>query len=416
MAEPKPTGAFAPTSRQWALAAGGALVLALLAFALWYLLLGTSMAPAFTKLREADAALIVGELKRQKTPYRLADDGRTILVPADQVDAARIAILGGDLPLKGTVGFELFNKSDMGLTEFAQKINYQRALQGELARTLMSMATVESARIHLTLPEDGIFREDRRPAKASVTVTAKAGATIDPRSVVGIQRLIASAVEGLDAANVVVLDGSGAQLSADNFSQAAEPLAEESGTPAERAFARRIRAAALQLVSDPAMRVTVWAPAADASIRKQRTPEGNRRGEEDDRREFLLRITIALTAPPGPELRGALVPLLESTVGYDPTLGDSLTLITLPASSPYRVDPPVAPAKRSAPAAITPAAPDHGSFMPALMAATLAAAIGAAVFLRRLRGRPMTKERRESFAAQLRDMLEQDERLHNGQA
>jgi flagellar M-ring protein FliF len=145
--------------RQLILIGAGAIALAVLIFLLWLLVLRTPMVPAFTNLKATDAALIVDELKRQNVPYKLENDGATVLVPQDQVDAARLGILGGDLPLKGTVGFELFSKSDMGLTEFAQKINYQRALQGELARTLMSMSTVESARVHITLPETGVFRK-----------------------------------------------------------------------------------------------------------------------------------------------------------------------------------------------------------------------------------------------------------------
>ena len=116
----------------------------------------------FRDLRPADAATIVDQLEKNKTPYRLDDGGATILAPAARIDETRLAIMGADLPLKGTVGFELFNKSDMGLTEFAQRINYQRALQGELSRTLMTIDAVDTARVHLTLPEPSIFRADRK--------------------------------------------------------------------------------------------------------------------------------------------------------------------------------------------------------------------------------------------------------------
>lgn len=403
---------FSPTTRQWTLAAGGALILAVIAFAFWHFALRTPMVPAFTKLREGDAALIVDELQRQKTPYALADQGRTILVAADQVDAARIAILGGDLPLKGTVGFELFNKSDMGLTEFAQKINYQRALQGELARTLMSMAPVETARVHLTLPEDGIFQDDRQPAKASVTITAKAGAAIDPRGVVGMQRLVSSAVEGLDAANVVVLDGNGAQLSADTFDRP-DPTAEDSGTPVERAFAKRIRAVALQAISDPAMRVTVWAGPSEAPRRKQRDAAASTGDDAVEERRPPLRITIALSSAPGPELRDTLVPLLASTIDYDPARGDSLTLIAVPAGSPYRVDPPAPPLPQAKAEPATP--PPDGAFptLPIALALCLAV-VGAVAFWRR---RSVADHRQDStFAARLRDLLDEDERMRGGPA
>ncbi len=120
------------------LALGTACVLCLVLGVVWFFGLRTTWAPLFTELRPADAATIVADLDRKKIAYRLADGGTEILVPADLVDSARLDVMTGDLPLKGTVGFELFNKSDVGLTDFAQKINYQRALQGELERTIMT--------------------------------------------------------------------------------------------------------------------------------------------------------------------------------------------------------------------------------------------------------------------------------------
>ena len=119
-----------------------AIIVAVLTLALaaaYFFVLRKPYGVLFSGLRQADAATIVADLDKKKTPYRLADGGSTILIPRDVVDSTRLAIAGEDLPLKGTVGFELFNKSDMGLTEFAQRINYQRALQGELARTIMTL-------------------------------------------------------------------------------------------------------------------------------------------------------------------------------------------------------------------------------------------------------------------------------------
>src|SRR5881394_1772705 len=97
------------------------------------------MVPAYQNIRESDASAIVTELDRAGIPYDLANEGHDILVPEDQAAAARVLIAGSDVAMGGSVGFELFNDSDMGLTEFAQKINFQRAMQGELARTIMGM-------------------------------------------------------------------------------------------------------------------------------------------------------------------------------------------------------------------------------------------------------------------------------------
>jgi len=192
----------------------GLLIVFCAGFALvWLAFIRTPYQPVFNNLRPVDAATIIADLDRKKVPYRLADGGATILVPADRVDALRLNVMTEDLPLKGTVGFELFNKSDMGLTDFAQKINYQRALQGELERTIMALDGVADARVHLSLGEDRIFRDDQVPPKASVSVRMLKGIELDPRAVQGIQRLVAAAVPKLDSGEVVVLDEHGRVVS-----------------------------------------------------------------------------------------------------------------------------------------------------------------------------------------------------------
>lgn len=126
--------------RVWVLAG---MVCAALFAGYWFFVRAT-YEPVLTNVAPEDAADIVKVLEDRKLPYRFADNGRTILVPAEQVDKARIELVGSELPMRGQVGFELFNQSDMGLTEFAQKINYQRALQGELARTILLLSGIQS--------------------------------------------------------------------------------------------------------------------------------------------------------------------------------------------------------------------------------------------------------------------------------
>jgi flagellar M-ring protein FliF len=387
--------------RQLILVGVGAAVLAALIFLLWLFALRTPMVPAFTNLKATDASLIVDELTRQKVPYKLADDGSTILVPQDQVDSARIGILGGDLPLKGTVGFELFSKSDMGLTEFAQKINYQRALQGELARTLMSISTVESARVHITLPETGVFQEEHRPAKASVTITPKLGALVDGRAVMGIQRLVASAVEDLDASNVVVLDAGGKQLSAEPLAGMLDPAATSSADSAEQSYAARIRPVLMQLVADPAMRVTVIMPPQKPGTTPSASPHP-------------LRVMLALAVPAPADLRARAVPLLQSGVGFDPAAGDSLEIVQLPPSSPYQVGTPIA----SAVGLPTRESMWDRSKPPALgigwILAVVIAAIAAALLFSPL-GRPLLRRQDSSaFTRRLRQLLDREEEARRG--
>lgn len=173
----------------------------------------------FTGLAEQDASTMVAELDRMKIPYRLEDGGRRILVPQELVHKTRLQLVGKNLPLHGAVGFEIFNNTDFGMTEFAQKVNYQRALQGELTRTIMSLNEVQAARVHLVLAESSIFRRDQNRSKASVTVALKPGHTLAREQVSGIQRLVAAAVAGIDAADVTVLDQKGITLSSRHDAQ-----------------------------------------------------------------------------------------------------------------------------------------------------------------------------------------------------
>src|SRR5580692_9338560 len=129
----------ASRSRQVLIAGAAFAVFLLIGTVVYLVFVRVPYSPLFTDVRPAEAASIVAQLDKTKTPYRLTNGGATILVPANLVDATRLSVMSDDLPLKGMVGFELFNKSDMGLTEFAQKIDYQRALQGELARTIMTL-------------------------------------------------------------------------------------------------------------------------------------------------------------------------------------------------------------------------------------------------------------------------------------
>jgi flagellar M-ring protein FliF len=175
-------------------------------------LLRTDYDVLFSGLAPADAAVMTAELDRLKLPYELGADGTSILVDRATVHGTRLKLLGKDLPLRGAVGFELFNNSDFGMTEFAQKINYQRALQGEITRTILSLAEVESARVHLALPEEGLFRRDASRAKASVTLGLRRDQTLRAEQVSGIQRLISAAVPGVAVQDVTIIDSRGVAL------------------------------------------------------------------------------------------------------------------------------------------------------------------------------------------------------------
>ncbi len=176
----------------------------------------TTYAVAFSKLSEEDAGKIVKSLKEKNIPYQLRD-GSTILVPTDQVYDVRIDMATEGLPEGSTVGFEIFSQNMLGMTEFAQQVNYRRALEGELARTISSLEAVEKAQVYVVTPERTLLEEDQEPTTASVTVQEKTGKHLDAAQVKAITHLLASSVQGLKPENVVVVDANGNLLSAGNL-------------------------------------------------------------------------------------------------------------------------------------------------------------------------------------------------------
>ena len=190
----------------------GVVLIALATVAAAALLLREPYGVLFSGLAQNDLAGMAAELDRMKVPYRVGDDG-ALLVPEAVVGKTRLALVNRDVPLHGAVGFEVFNNEEFGTSDFVQKINYQRALQGELTRTILSIDEVESARVHLALPEQGLFRKEQERAKASVTVVTKPGRTLQLPQVLGIQRLVAASVPEVLAQDVTVLDQHGVPLS-----------------------------------------------------------------------------------------------------------------------------------------------------------------------------------------------------------
>src|SRR6266496_2635524 len=191
-----------------AILAGAVLVIVIAAvFAVWALQRDYQV--LFKDLAQRDAAAVVAELKRLKVPYRIDADGSTLRVPADTVHETRLALMGRGVPLSGGVGFELFDNHDLSTTEYTQRINYQRALQGELARTIMSIEGVKLVRVHLVLPESSIFKRDKSRPKASVSVVLAPGGSLTESQILGVQRLVAASTPGLEAGIVNIVDQRG---------------------------------------------------------------------------------------------------------------------------------------------------------------------------------------------------------------
>jgi flagellar M-ring protein FliF len=169
--------------------------------------------PLYTGLAAEDSAAVVQKLKESGVEYRISEAGDSVLAPSAKLAELRLDMAAAGLPKTGRIGFEIFDKNNLGATEFVEHINYQRALEGELERSVSSLAEVEQSRVHISFPKDSVFLESREPAKASVLVKLKAGAHLSPRNVTAITHLVASAIEGLDPGAVSVLDMQGNLLS-----------------------------------------------------------------------------------------------------------------------------------------------------------------------------------------------------------
>jgi flagellar M-ring protein FliF len=171
---------------------------------------------AFTNLTPEDSSEAAGALKAAGIPFRVDAGGSALAVPASRMYDARLLLAGAGLPRGGGVGFEIFDRGDLGVSEFTQRVNLRRATEGELARTISRLSEVRSARVHVTLPERGLYRDQDRPASAAVVLNLQPGRKIAERELAGIRHLVASAVPGLDPSKVTVVDGRGQALASED--------------------------------------------------------------------------------------------------------------------------------------------------------------------------------------------------------
>ncbi|MDF1614663.1 flagellar basal-body MS-ring/collar protein FliF [Desulfurivibrio dismutans] len=166
----------------------------------------------FSGLTQEDAAEVVQRLREINVPYRLSDTGEAILVPAGQVYEVRLGLAGEGLPRGGGVGFEVFDEVGLGTTDFVNRLNFQRALQGELSRTIRQFQQVQEARVHIATPKESVFIEDEKPVTASVSVRMRGREQLSQHQVQSIVNLVASAVPGLSDENITLVDTAGRLL------------------------------------------------------------------------------------------------------------------------------------------------------------------------------------------------------------
>jgi flagellar M-ring protein FliF len=393
----------------------------------YFLFLKPDFGALYEDIRDTDAAAIVAELEAQGIEYRLGDNGHRVLVPRADIDRARVLIAGSGIAMGGVVGFELFNDSDMGLTEFAQKVNYQRALQGELARTIMMMDGVEFARVHLSIPERSLFRADATEPKAAVTVERQRGRRLGQERVRGMQRLIASAVTGLEARDVAILDETGQLLSAASEARISADLLDERSA-LEQYFRARAQAAANAILEGVPLEVRVNAIGgvnrreAAASGNDPADPSGNddvEAGSSPHSRDFRLRMAIRTEDPLAREDEDLARSAVERAVEFDTQAGDMLVFETGPLGAAHAGNysdglfaaPGNVPSEQAQPVDLAiPAASIPASWNSVWLALIVIAGAGFALFLIR-RKRRLSPTERQSFATMLEARLTGDEDL-----
>lgn len=200
------------TMRQKMLIGGAAIAAIVAIMTLVNLMSKPSYVTLFANLNAQDASKIVARLKEKKIPYQLDDGGKTVMVPKEQLYDLRLTIAGEGLLQSSTVGYEIFDKTNLGASDFVQKLNYRRALEGELARTILTIDEVEGARVHIVIPEKALFKEDQKDPTSSVVLKLRSG-NLSPENIDGICRLVSSSVEGLNPKNVSIMDSRGNILS-----------------------------------------------------------------------------------------------------------------------------------------------------------------------------------------------------------
>ena len=237
------------TNQRIFLGAGAAATVGLLAL-FTNLMIAPDSKPLINGLEPADAQTISADLTAKKIPFQLSPDGKSISVPADQLDAARLDVTANQSTHSGRLGFEIFDKVSWGQTEFDEKVNYQRALEGELERTIMTLGGVKSARVHLVMATDSVFLDRQRAAKASVTLKLNRGGLSHDQTV-SIQRLVAGAVDGLKSSDVTIIDAD----SNDSLGSSGDSSMGEEG--AERQLTQRLIATLGPVVGADRVRASV---------------------------------------------------------------------------------------------------------------------------------------------------------------
>ncbi len=333
----------------------------------------------YANLDFEEAAEISNRLRGLEVPHRLSGDATAILVPEDRHMDLRVQLAGEGYPKKGRIGYEIFDEAQLAMTDFLQKVNYQRALQGEIEETLTTIDGVRNARVHLVVPAPSLFTEEQNPVTASVTLTLDGGMKLKPKRIAAIGYLVSASVEGLDLENVVIIDSGG-----DLLSEGKDPLVKmankqfELQQQVERVLERKVQTLMDQVIGKERSRVrinvvldfnqtqtreTLYLPGASQVVISEETQEKSSAEQGTDEQAIrnyetnktirdivgsvgvVGRISMALTIdktkviidPAGkyveedraPEEINQLAELAEKAIGLDEARGDQITVLAM---------------------------------------------------------------------------------------
>ncbi|CAI1803122.1 Flagellar M-ring protein [Serratia proteamaculans] len=227
----------------------------------------------YSNINDRDGGAIVTQLTQLNIPYRFAENGAALLIPADKVHETRLRLAQLGLPKGGAVGFELLDQEKFGISQFSEQINYQRALEGELSRTIESLGPVQNARVHLALPKPSLFVREQKSPSASVTLTLQAGRALDDGQINAIVYMVSSSVAGLPPGNVTVVDQSGRLLTqSDGTGRDLNAAQLKYAGEVENRYQRRIEAILAPMVGNGNVRAQVTAQ-IDFATREQTDEE-----------------------------------------------------------------------------------------------------------------------------------------------
>ena len=281
--------ALSLNARQRALLGGVTALVAVVLFIFVHLLGRADMTALYANMEPADAQSLGQRLTLKNIRFQLSPDGKSVLVPADQLDAARLEIASQGVPHSGRLGFELFDKTNWASSDFDDKVNYQRALEGELERTIQTMSGVEAARVHLAIPPDSIYSDQDRQAKAAVILKLR-DHRLSAAMRVAVQRLVSSAVDKLDPRNVTVVDAEAGESSG---AASAQSASEERS--AEEVLADRLVRTLEPVVGSDHVRATVHAEFDPSTV-------------EEEQESYDPEKTVALTMQRSEETNGGSQP------------------------------------------------------------------------------------------------------------